>query len=327
MSETIQRDATDGAAENFTSTAKDYDAVVRHNIAGARRLVMSLPDGDYRRVLDVGCGTGWAALAMLERFPEIEHVTGVDPAEGMLAVFTDKVAETRRRDRDRASHRGRDVDGRAEAESYDAVISSMAMHWFPDKPGAMVAMARALKPGGTIGILCSGRGGEHEFREVLARIDPPPPKEWDAAFDAVQRDIDEMEQYLAGAGLEPVDVWMERRLRRTSAEAYLERMRVVASHISSAILTEEEVAELMERVAAGIHGGVGPARLRVHVHQALRGGAQAGAVAAACNGSVRRAIYPSGPVDRTNRDARSMRIALRNYDRRSRRWRCASPPV
>jgi ubiquinone/menaquinone biosynthesis C-methylase UbiE len=257
MSETIQRDATDGAAENFTSTAKDYDAVVRHNIAGARRLVMSLPDGDYRRVLDVGCGTGWAALSMLERFPEIEQVTGVDPAEGMLAVFTDKVAAIG--DGTEIELRTADVMSMGVPdESYDAVISSMAMHWFPDKPGAMVAMARALKPGGTIGILCSGRGGEHEFREVLARIDPPPPKEWDAAFDAVQRDIDEMEQYLAGAGLEPVDVWMERRLRRTSAEAYLERMRVVASHISSAILTEEEIAELMERVTAGIHAVSGP---------------------------------------------------------------------
>ena len=257
MSETIQRDATDGAAENFTSTAKDYDAVVRHNIAGARRLVMSLPDGDYRRVLDVGCGTGWAALSMLERFPEIEQVTGVDPAEGMLAVFTDKVAEIG--DGTEIELRTADVMSMGVPdESYDAVISSMAMHWFPDKPGAMVAMARALKPGGTIGILCSGRGGEHEFREVLARIDPPPPKEWDAAFDAVQRDIDEMEQYLAGAGLEPVDVWMERRLRRTSAEAYLDRMRVVASHISSAILTEEEIAELMERVTAGIHAVSGP---------------------------------------------------------------------
>ncbi len=257
MSETIQRDATDGAAENFTNTAKDYDAVVRHNIAGARRLVMSLPDGDYRRVLDVGCGTGWAALAMLDRFPEIEHVTGVDPAEGMLAVFNDKVAELG--DGTEIELRTADVMSMGLAEeSYDAVISSMAMHWFPDKPGAMIAMARTLKPGGTIGILCSGRDGEHEFREVLARLDPPAPKEWDAAFDAVQRDIDEMEQYLAGAGLEPVDVWMERRLRRTSAEAYLERMRVVASHISSAILTEEEVAELMERVAAGIHAVSGP---------------------------------------------------------------------
>ena len=68
----------------------------------------------------------------------------------------------------------------------------------------------------------------------------------------------EMEQYLTDAGLETVDVWMERRLRRTSAEAYLERMRVVASHITSGILSDDEVAALMERIAAGTQAVSGP---------------------------------------------------------------------
>lgn len=256
MSETIDRNATEGVADNFTSTAGDYDAVVRHNIDGARRLVMSLPAGDYRRVLDVGCGTGWAALAMIDRFPRVEHITGVDPAEGMLEVFRDKVAELP----------GTEVELRAEdvmattveQESFDAVISSMAMHWFPDKPGAAAAMARALKPGGVIAILCSGRGGEQEFRDVLSRLDPPAPQEWDAAFDFVQRDIAEMERYLTDAGLDPVDVWMERRLRRTSAEAYLERMRVVASHITAGILSDDEIADLMQRVTTGTRAVSGP---------------------------------------------------------------------
>mgnify|MGYP003549169679 FL=1 len=53
MSETAGRDASTGVADNFTSTAKDYDSVVRHNIVGASRLVLSLPDGEYARVLDV----------------------------------------------------------------------------------------------------------------------------------------------------------------------------------------------------------------------------------------------------------------------------------
>lgn len=256
MSETRDFDASQGVADNFTSTAKDYDAVVRHNIDGARRLVMSLPDGDYRRVLDVGCGTGWSALAMLDRFPSVERLTGVDPAEGMLAVFAEKVP----------SLTGVQVDLRAEevtamsvdAEGYDAVISSMAMHWFPDKAASAVAMARALCAGGVIGILQSGAGGENEFREVLRALDPPAPPEWDAAFDFVQRDVDEMERYLVDAGLDPIDIWMESRIRRTSPEAYLERMRVVASHITAGSLDEDGVAELMERVGAGTHAVSGP---------------------------------------------------------------------
>ena len=256
MSDTTQRDATTGVADNFTNTAKDYDAVVRHNVQGAHRLIGSLPAGDYRRVLDVGCGTGWSALAMAERFASVTHLTGIDPAQGMLDVFREKLDELP----------GLEVDLRAEdvmamsvePGSYDAVISSMAMHWFPDKPGAAVCMAAALAPGGVLGILCSGAGGEHEFRQVLADLNPAGPPEWDAAFDFVQRDVGEMETYLVDAGLEPIDIWMERRRRFSTPEAYLERMRVVASHITAGTLNEDEVAELLVRVDAGIHAVSGP---------------------------------------------------------------------
>lgn len=256
MSRTEQYDASQGVAENFTTTAKDYDAVVRHNIDGARRLAMSVPDGDFRRMLDVGCGTGSSTFAMLARFPGIRHVTGVDPAEGMLEVFREKAARLV----------GVEVDLRVEdvmamsvePGDYDIVVSSMAMHWFPDKPGAAAAMARAVRPGGVVAILQAGSGGEVEFREVLRAMDPPAPPAWDAAFDFAQRDVHEMERYLIDAGLEPLDVWMERRLRRASAEEYLERMRVVASHVSAGSLSEEEQARLMERVVAGIQAVSGP---------------------------------------------------------------------
>ena len=61
-----------------------------------------------------------------------------------------------------------------------------------------------------------------------------------------------METYLIDAGLEPIDIWMERRRRFSTPEAYLERMRVVASHITAGTMTQDEVAQLMERVATGI---------------------------------------------------------------------------
>lgn len=256
MSDTVTRAATEGAADNFTSTAKDYDAAVRHNINGAARLAMSLPAGDYPRVLDVGCGTGWGTFALLERFPGVKHITGVDPAAGMLEMFREKAETLGDVEIDL---RAEDVMSMSiEPGSYDAVISTMAMHWFPDKHGAAKAMAAALRPGGVIAILCSGRRGEHEFREVLRAMDPPAPPAWDAAFDAVQRDEREMEEFLTGAGLEPIDIWMESRVRRTTVEAYLERMRVVASHITAGTMSDEEIAELMERVGAGMAAVSGP---------------------------------------------------------------------
>lgn len=254
MSESTSTAVTQQAAGNFTSTARDYDAVVRHNIQGAQRLAAALPEGRYERVLDVGCGTGWSALAMVERFG-CRHVTGVDPAQGMLDVFAEKLgalADVQ------VELRAEDVMAMSVPEgSYDAVVSAMAMHWFPDKAGATVAMARALRPGGVLGILCSGRGGEGEFRAVLAQLEHPGVPVWDAAFDDVQRDIPELEGYLRGAGLEPLDIWMERRIRRTAVEAYLERMRVVAGHIVGH-LTPSERDELLRLVAEGMRAAAGP---------------------------------------------------------------------
>ena len=67
-----------------------------------------------------------------------------------------------------------------------------------------------------------------------------------------------MEEYLTGAGLDIVDIWMERRLRRATPEAYLERMRVVASHITAGTLDEAGVADLLERIRLRMHEVSGP---------------------------------------------------------------------
>lgn len=236
------------AADGFTRTADKYDEIVRHNIMGARRLVMSIPEDDYQRVLDVGCGTGFSSLAMVERFGCAELV-GVDPAQGMLDQMEEKLSDYPATS---FTLLPEDVMGMsAEDGSFDAVISSMAFHWFEDKPAAIAQMARVARPGGIVAILGSGRGGEETFRMALAGIDPPIPAKWMAAFDFIQRDVHELEDYFRQAGLEPVDVWMERRRRCTPVEDFLARTRVVASHLA-ADLEDSERERLDGRVEQAI---------------------------------------------------------------------------
>ena len=54
---------------------------------------------------------------------------------------------------------------------FDAVLCAMALHWFADKAAAVARMARALRPGGVLGILMVGRGGEDSWRELLERVE------------------------------------------------------------------------------------------------------------------------------------------------------------
>lgn len=242
------------AADGFTRTADKYDEIVRHNIMGAHRLVMSIPSAEYRRVLDVGCGTGFSSLAMVERFG-CDELVGVDPAHGMLDQMAEKLDAY---PGTRFTLLPEDVMEMSAADaSFDAVISSMAFHWFEDKPAAVAEMARVLKPGGVMAILGSGRGGEEAFRLALAGIDPPIPAKWMAAFDFIQRDVHELDEYFRRAALEPVDVWMERRRRCTPVDDFLARMRIVAGHLASE-LDDGERTTLEARVEQAIREAATP---------------------------------------------------------------------
>ncbi len=246
-------EARDLVADGFTESATDYEDAVRFNIEGSQRLVMSIPSGRYDDVLDVGCGTGWTSQAVIDRFRPA-RLTGVDPSEGMLKQFEAKLGEIEGVDVTLAQ--GGVENMPVADESFDLVVCSMAYHWFPRKWAAAQAMAQALRPGGVIAILCSGRGGEQAFRDVLANLEPPN-YVWLGAFDALQRDIPEMEDYLLQAGLEPLDLWTERRTRHTTVEAYLDRMRAVAGHLIGD-KTEEEVAAYMGMVQAAMDEASGP---------------------------------------------------------------------
>jgi ubiquinone/menaquinone biosynthesis C-methylase UbiE len=252
MSSHIHR-SHESVSGGFTETASDYEDAVRFNIEGAQRLVLSIPPGAYDDVLDVGCGTGWAAQAVIDRFRPA-RITGVDPARGMLDQFEAKlggipdVAITLLQ---------ADVEAMPVAEAaFDLVICSMAYHWFPRKWEAAAAMARALRPGGVVAILMSGRGGEQAYRDVISNIEPINYR-WLGAFDGNLRSVPEMEDYLVAAGLEPVDIWMETRVRHTTVEAYMERMRVVAGHMIGDA-GDAEVADYVAKIEAGLRERSGP---------------------------------------------------------------------
>jgi ubiquinone/menaquinone biosynthesis C-methylase UbiE len=242
------------AAASFDRSAADYDRILAPNLLGASRLAAAMPAREYADLLDVGCGTGFTTEAVLARHPGVRRVTGIDPSEGMLERF-----------RAKAPALGVELElrrGTAEAlpvgdAAFDAVVSGMAFHWFPDKPGAVRAMARAVRPGGTVAILASGRGSDREFQRVLAEMRPRVPEEWVAIFDLIHRDGPELEGSLEDAGLEPIDVWEEHRVRRVPVEAYLARILAVASHLMEGM--DPELAEAEQaRVTAATAAAAGP---------------------------------------------------------------------
>jgi malonyl-CoA O-methyltransferase len=238
---------------SFDRSAAEYDELLARNRMGAQRLVAAMPAGDYARVLDVGCGTGFATEAMVARFGS-RSVTGVDPSEGMLERFREKLAGLGARvELIRSGVHEMPVPDAA----YDAVVSGMAFHWFPDKQAAVAAMAGRLRPGGVLAVLASGRGTDEEFRRLLEALDPPVPSAWTEVFDRIHRSGDQLAGYLEGAGLEVLDAWEEHRVRRATPEAFLARIGAVASHLSDDLDPAEAEAH-GARVAAAVAEAAGP---------------------------------------------------------------------
>ncbi len=93
------------------------------------------------KVLDVACGTGVVARALLKAVGETGKVTGIDINEGMLAVADRMTPEV---DWINAPAENLPFDD----ETFDSVFCQFALMFFVDRAQALREMHRVLKPGG-----------------------------------------------------------------------------------------------------------------------------------------------------------------------------------
>ncbi len=100
------------------------------------------------RVLDVGCGGGWAIVQIAERFPKT-HCVGIDIEPHSIDLA--KALITKRDLTGRCEARLLSVDSLAEDGSYDIATSFLVIHEIapPLKAAAFHAVARALAAGGS----------------------------------------------------------------------------------------------------------------------------------------------------------------------------------
>jgi ubiquinone/menaquinone biosynthesis C-methylase UbiE len=98
-----------------------------------------------RRILDVGCGTGYLLGRLAARAPQAEALAGIDAAPAMIGVA--RAAAT--------DGRLRFVEGTAErlpwpAESFDLVVSTTSFDHWADQRAGLAQCARVLAPGGCL---------------------------------------------------------------------------------------------------------------------------------------------------------------------------------
>ncbi len=135
---------------DWDSFANDYDDIFLENpvyLETLECMVAQLDPRDGMEVLDLGCGTGNATVALLERIPGA-RVTAMDPSRGMREKCAARFAGD-----GRVTVKAGDALGIDAADGqYDAVISNLAIHHVTpgERARAAAELARVLKPGGAL---------------------------------------------------------------------------------------------------------------------------------------------------------------------------------
>ena len=151
-------------ARSFGAAAATYDAVAGLQRSVGEALLGQAPGpAGIVRVIDVGAGTGYFAVALAQRYPAAQ-VIALDIAEAML-------------EQSRTRFSGACVAGDAESlpfatASADLIFSNLAIQWCGCPERTFREFGRVLRPGGTLLFATFGPMTLQELRLAWAEVDP-----------------------------------------------------------------------------------------------------------------------------------------------------------
>lgn len=233
-------------AERYDRARPTYPAALFDDLVG------EAASGDAVRVLDVGCGTGIAARALLARGCA---VVGVEHDERMAAV-----ARTHGLEVEVAAFESWDPRGR----QFDLVTAAQSWHWIEPALGARHAAA------------VLGRGGQWAGFWNLAVHDPAAEAALDAAYERFAPDLRQdsvtrlrtMHPELVGAELDAFAATgsfeeHEKRsyawARHYSTDEWLDQL---GTHSNHRVLPAATLAALLDEIGAALDGLGGSIEVR-----------------------------------------------------------------
>ena len=155
------------AASRYTETAS-LQAEVAQRLDEHLRFTKIAP----RRVLDLGCGTGFFGERLERRYPKARLVYA-DIAEAMLAQARRRLPKRFWPRRCRAFCCADAAKLPFRDEAFDLVGASLVLQWVRDPVAVVREMRRVCRTGGLIVLSTFGRRTLWELREVLAEMGAP----------------------------------------------------------------------------------------------------------------------------------------------------------
>jgi ubiquinone/menaquinone biosynthesis C-methylase UbiE len=131
----------------FDDRAEVYESGWRgrlhHQIADEVAALLVCLAPNPRRVLDVGCGTGYFLRELAERFPAAQVLRGIDAAPRMVEVARAMAIDTRL-----SFNVGFAERLPYESKSFDWVVSTTSFDHWQDQERGLAECARVLEPEG-----------------------------------------------------------------------------------------------------------------------------------------------------------------------------------
>ena len=149
---------------------------LHHDIAGrAAKLAVSV-HATPRRVLDVGCGTGYLLRLLARRCPHATELAGIDPAPSMIEAAEGAASDQRLRFTVGVAERLPYPD-----HHFDLVVSTTSFDHWADQRAGLSECARVLAPGGHLVLadlfsplllptLLAGRRGKARTRRRASQL-------------------------------------------------------------------------------------------------------------------------------------------------------------
>ena len=214
------------AADAYDELADDYDEEVASNPYNAHfafpATTSLIPDVEGERILDAGCGSGVYTEWLLERGAE---VVGVDVSREMLDHAVENVG-------DRAELHRADLAEPLDFadDSFDGVVSALALGYVRDWRPTFSEFARVLKPGGFVVFTTTHPADEipldddENYYEVERKV-----KEWAVDVPYYRRPFSEMINPLLETGFR-IDSVLEPQPTDAFEEQWPERYETESRH-------------------------------------------------------------------------------------------------
>ncbi|AOV03310.1 methyltransferase [Delftia tsuruhatensis] len=138
-----------GNAEGWAAAARAQIGQEQRavSVPAALNLLQQVPEaGAARRMLDLGGGPGWIALALLRQQPALQASVFDWPEAVAVAVAADNARQSRLSDRFTAL--GGNLATDSIGSGYDLVWCSSVLHFVPDAAAVVAKVFDALAPGG-----------------------------------------------------------------------------------------------------------------------------------------------------------------------------------